>query len=1163
MSDFNFAKALEGFNGDAARNILFIGDSFDFEKDKPLLDLKWNTVFCFLQDESKIMQVQLYMQNDSRQVKRLDNLDEAEKIAHQFDYRNLNFISLWAQNNPDFINAVNAIRSIKNFCAKAICHFGCAYFVGYTENCWFEKAQMFPLLTAVYPELQRENCIIIDRCSADSFANFKATLSNVHECRCFSFIEESLAEMWCSDATASQASQDWDDDYFEPEETLSKHVLFINNKSIALEKKEIRDIASFATLLDYEELTPAPTPKYLHPSSFAAFLKNNSNYPKWYSYAEKYALVRSYQKDLTEIVTNSLQNPSNFDYRPILLHGQSGAGKSVALGQLAYDIFHEKKFPVIYITNPQVAFSPKARIGTDARRRFDALSHLIKTLQNVHGAKSTLLIWDCSGFEYERTCYLNLYSALREAGLNVTLVGTNYQLAGNNAHLKDFYTIEAPIQLNQDERAQFRSILKNKARLDTEDIDALFTHSTEDSFLVILYNIFWELRNDISRGIYAEFRETVKDILHAPTVTNEGLFGDMFVRNFEKFNDFLASMNTEQNEQEKLKDFTITAAMLTYFNMPMSIDMIHGLLASDMDMLLKVLNAPIFSKSEQDGNYYYKIRSRLEAELLLRAHNLNPKSDNKEKYVVCLCRLLYLIERENFGSYAADEAIEKVTRIIAAVGPNSKPSDVRWKNEVFYEYAPCLINALAAAGKATEDPRIINQELTLTRELKGKEALSCSYEDFYRILSEARDYTPDAATDDFFSTYTKEDYKPILSDVKIEDADRYLRNPATDDYHLSSYYAQIKVELANCLLAFEKDQERTDADRLHRAERLCEDALRTPHKTNAPATLIWLKVHLLRAELSKDEQESIFPETIDRISFFTQKYPELVHGDNNSSFIGACADFFEAFKENVDVDSLAEKLHTTPTASILYLCAFRECIDAGIISVAPPDAAEQKKINKKTPPPIEWKAPENPQLAVDIYNRFFNEKYFSVFKNDVRCLNLQMRLFWVMHNKAPLNISGEKQKTTFTQEQWSTLISICGLAKMLDPSANTFYLRFVLALAYAQCDNFADYNAEISRIKDESTFDSFNLLPFPRYILCHPDGTPKKCKGVVTKECSGSDTRGRMDIYMEETNLFLPDIFYNKNNLTYTPAKGDTVEDICLGFSHKGLSALHDKEDAK
>lgn len=1136
MNSFDFFKAYDYFSDLSARNILVVGEDFNIDSNKIILEMNWNLIFCMYKNKTQVLELQSALQRDNRKVKLLDtDLEDAveqKKLTHQYDHRNLNLISLWNEEKSERKNKNTAQKIIELFCVESIQRFGFVYFIGYSENNWFDCNLFMNSFSDIY---ERTNCVIIDGCKNKEFTMLKEFIEHEPECNCFNFVDEYIAEKWAEYFTFENSSVENNDEYDFSNATTDKYAFFVNKKLVSISKKEVKDISDFAILLDYEELNPSPKPKFLHRNYFASFLKNDTSYPKWYGYAEKYNITRHFQSELTKCVKDSLNNPANFEHRPILLHGQSGVGKSVALGQLAYDIFHEKQYPVIYITNPRISFSYDRNDHSVEALRYQALFSFIQYLQDQCAAKTTLLIWDCSGFESERTAYRNLYSHLRNGGLNVALVGTNYQLNERTSDIKNFYNISAKIELDKNEKAELRSILKNKAKLDASEIDTIITHGKDSSFLSVLYSIFWDMRSYTSRGIASEMHETIKDILNIKPTANNGLFGTIIVNNYKKFNEFIFELDTDTENRKKLTDFTIYTSILTYFNMSISIDMICGLLTNvDMNTLIKILNAPIFHIDEVSGVAYYRIRSRLEAEMILRTHDIFMTRPDNRPFVVYICKLLYYIENQFFSSNCIDEAVEIVTRIISLIGPNnSENTNIKWNSEDFNKYAPCFINALSYAGKYHPDPRIVIQELALTRELRTGDMDVISYNEFKQILNEAREYYEQ---DEFFEIYGTERYLPDLSE-KIERGKSFLRENEDCSYNLKGYYIQIRIDIANGMIKTANNS----IDILENAASMCDK-----YYSDKYAITTWLRAKAKILTLIKDVEEQynyVAMEAIDRIFHVIQQEPELT---NDTYFVQACKTIFEVFENNIDINSLCEKLHSgNPTSAMIYLCAFQECVECGIITI-------DRRIG--------WQSIGETDIVQSIYEKYFNEKYKSIYSTNVRCLNLQLRLFWLLHNcmKQPLTLSGEKQLTGFTIEQWNTINEICENGINVDETSNTFYLRYVRGLAQAQMGNFTQCEQELTKIKRESGEGNYYQRPIPKYLLCEPNGTTRKFIGTV-------NNNGKMDVI---TNAkLLKNIYFNKRNLNsgarIAPEKGMQVDDLCIGVGYMGISATREKTEVR
>ena len=58
--------------------------------------------------------------------------------------------------------------------------------------------------------------------------------------------------------------------------------------------------------------------------------------------------ARNFEEELYRIVTSSLEE-RQLQNDPIILHGQTGTGKTVALGSIAYRVRDEGKYPVLLL----------------------------------------------------------------------------------------------------------------------------------------------------------------------------------------------------------------------------------------------------------------------------------------------------------------------------------------------------------------------------------------------------------------------------------------------------------------------------------------------------------------------------------------------------------------------------------------------------------------------------------------------------------------------------------------------------------------------------------------------------------------------------------------------------------------------------------------------
>ena len=81
---------------------------------------------------------------------------------------------------------------------------------------------------------------------------------------------------------------------------------------------------------------------------FREFLYKSSIEPVWQAFFHEMNIVRAYEDEAFNVICDTLKRDTLFR-KPIVLYGQTGTGKSVAMASLAYRIKMLKKYPVLYI----------------------------------------------------------------------------------------------------------------------------------------------------------------------------------------------------------------------------------------------------------------------------------------------------------------------------------------------------------------------------------------------------------------------------------------------------------------------------------------------------------------------------------------------------------------------------------------------------------------------------------------------------------------------------------------------------------------------------------------------------------------------------------------------------------------------------------------------
>lgn len=256
---------------------------------------------------------------------------------------------------------------------------------------------------------------------------------------------------------------------------------------VQIEKRQLLETESFATLLNVGLLNEVKIPQNMYKDYFYMFLKNSVREPQWYGYSYGFNIHRNYEESLYRKVKKGLEGVGKANNMPLLVVGQTGTGKSISLAAIAYKIFNEKKYPVIFINDPDVNFYSSVEykqkgINRKGSPAFNALDSLIARLENL-GAKVTFLVWDTSSYSTGRQKCYRLYQALLARGRKVYLLSTAYEL--NNSTVindvaddyveesvmnKKFIECKATVEISN-EKEQLKEILLHKCNLPKQSVN--------------------------------------------------------------------------------------------------------------------------------------------------------------------------------------------------------------------------------------------------------------------------------------------------------------------------------------------------------------------------------------------------------------------------------------------------------------------------------------------------------------------------------------------------------------------------------------------------------------------------------------------------------------------------------------------------------------------
>jgi len=270
-----------------------------------------------------------------------------------------------------------------------------------------------------------------------------------------------------------------------PEEEVSGRHIQIEDRSLTVPRDIWNQVSRSAIILDDTVLIP---PSSLSEDAryreFRNFLAVSDGKPQWTAYARGFAFPRHFEKKLLQEVGRRLGTRSLRD-EPVILHGQTGTGKTVALGALAYAIRRERKYPVLFIER-----KTQRPIASDVDR--------FCQWAEDSGAPACLIVWDGMLEPEEFATFLRY---LTSRGRKVVLVGSCYHIPDEYQTTSRF--IQAPAGLLSEEVTDFAAFLKTFHSSFEHILPASHT-PPDETFLAALYRLLPATRPSIRTGVSRE-----------------------------------------------------------------------------------------------------------------------------------------------------------------------------------------------------------------------------------------------------------------------------------------------------------------------------------------------------------------------------------------------------------------------------------------------------------------------------------------------------------------------------------------------------------------------------------------------------------------------------------------------------------------------------------
>lgn len=456
-------------------------------------------------------------------------------------------------------------------------------------------------------------------------------------------------------------------------------------------------VSRSAMILDDTILIPSPPlSKEKRYYEFRYFLSESNAKPLWSGYKRGFAFSREFEKKLREEVDRRLKL-RKLQNEPVILHGQTGTGKTVALGALAYEIRREKKHPVLFIERKSQK-PLNSDIDTFCKWAEDA------------GALSTLVIWDGM---IEARQYYDLLQYLVGRGRKVVVVGSCYRI--DTKELPDENFIEAPACLNSAEMSKFMEFL-NSFDSSLGHLIERWTAKVDDTFLVALYRLLPPTRSLIRSGVVREVGFAEQEIQRkAKEEKLEPIFNNVLGYALFKAGlitqENLLSPETKEIGGEKLSELQALIGLVMVsgrFGLKVPIELLLRALSKEsiLNFVDLLSGIDIFRWYEDStGNIAVGPRNSLEAELFVQVRLGGARTE------IDFAKQL-LFEVKDSQEFLDNPEVQFAVDLIRSMGPNGR--HIQYFSPYFRDLSETLGKLRNERGM--QNSRLMLQEATLLRE---------------------------------------------------------------------------------------------------------------------------------------------------------------------------------------------------------------------------------------------------------------------------------------------------------------------------------------------------------------------------------------------------------------------------------------------------------------
>ncbi|MFI8103341.1 hypothetical protein [Streptomyces sp. NPDC086023] len=866
-------------------------------------------------------------------------------------------------------------------------------------------------------------------------------------------------------------------------------------------------VSSFGQPIDADLLTPpASQSPELRYARFREFLGASESSSIWSAVAAGLPFRRDYEGELRKRVDGALSGRGLLE-RPLLLVGQTGTGKTIALASLAYAIGKQKQHAVLHI--PRRANRPS----------YDAIDPFCEWAERITNA-STLIVWDGMVDADE---YFRLAKYLDSRGRRAVVVGSCYSTAEDDdlQHKAKAQArkraAKAPAQRRRVSKSDDkRHIVRAPAVLEDKEEMVRFTAhlgslgiiipatdwsviQKDRTFLSALYRLLPETRGPVSGGLVLELRHAESALAAEVRTSGEYVPQTAMAAALHKAGLVDKLEETLSNIGEDGEGSSYRGPYERLVNIVLVVSR-HGQ-AIPLELALRVVgrdgvrNLPqLLGKidlirwlEDRNGNYALSARNELEAEILVKAERTSDESE-----IEAIAEALAEVRPDSTtgGGSEVQFAVDLLNRI----GPQGEQEE---------RYAPHFLRIADAFARANgaaivSNPRLALLETNLCREWV-KYAQTKKIADAEKrtdVLRRAEDVVENALAGGPFSSRSGVRANLMVEQASVVGAQIYeLLRSGPDGKAPDPMPVERMRALLKRVLRITSESMGISADKYYPVDVVC-----------------WVTLEIVKREaLPPRELDELLAECLSRLLLIeVGDLSPKQEAKYNARFSDIAAVANEERIADEKLRELAE--HDEPLAAYLY-------------------ALRVSGLVRNDPDPD----------GIRVAFAHLQSKAGTI--DDRRCLRLLVDLFW-MAKTGHRFMEGERLTLPLGRQDWHECLELAGKLQALDDLSN-LRVEFMRALAHFHLGQLG--SAFDAFRKAERQSHQFRRRIVTMYVASDTEGHPRRFHPTVRRV--DPDQRKGM-CWVEELAREIP--FQPHDFGIAEPARGLALPEAFVTFNLRG-----------